>query len=109
MVIEEAKSLKRLNTFGIEAAAKYFAAFSSVDELAELLEFSKRQANNSQRPPLILGGGSNILFTGDYNGLVLKNEIKGIKTIHEDEHHVYVQVGAGENWHGFVTHCIRHN
>jgi len=108
MVIEEAKSLKHLNTFGIEVSAKYFAAFTSVEELLELLAF-KQQATNGKQQTLILGGGSNILFTGSYNGLVMKNEIRGIKTIHEDGHHVYVQVGAGENWHGFVTHCIKHD
>lgn len=108
MVIEESKSLKHLNTFGIEASAKYFAAFTSVDELPELLEFKEQKTRKKKQQTLILGGGSNILFTGNYNGLVLKNDIMGIKTIHEDTHHVYVQVGAGENWHGFVTHCIKH-
>jgi hypothetical protein len=56
-----------------------------------------------------LGGGSNILFTKDYDGAILKNEIKGIELQHEDADHVYVKVGAGENWHQFVLHCIHHN
>jgi UDP-N-acetylmuramate dehydrogenase len=55
---------------------------------------------------LILGGGSNILFTKDYDGMVLKNEISGIKVLHEEPAYVYVKVGAGENWHSFVLHCI---
>ena len=50
-----------------------------------------------------------MLFTKNFHGLVLKNEIKGIKTIKEDEHHIYVQAGAGENWHQFVLYCIQHN
>jgi UDP-N-acetylmuramate dehydrogenase len=58
---------------------------------------------------LILGGGSNILFTQNVNGLVLKNEVKGIELIAEDEDYVYVKAGAGENWHQFVLHCIAHN
>lgn len=91
-------SLKEYNTFGITASAKYFAAFSSPEELDELLSFEKKR--------LILGGGSNILFTKDYNGLVLKNEVKGIDVVHEDVHHVYVKAGAGENWHQFVLFCI---
>lgn len=107
MNVEENKSLKSLNTFGIDVSAKYFAAFSSVDELHELLEFKQQPRANGQLPKLILGGGSNILFTGDYDGLVLKNGIRGIRIIHEDPHHVHVQVGAGENWHGFVMHCIK--
>lgn len=61
---------------------------------------------NAQYSILILGGGSNILFTKDFEGLVLKNEIKGIELLHEDANYVYVKAGAGENWHQFVLHCI---
>jgi UDP-N-acetylmuramate dehydrogenase len=106
MKVQENISLKRFNTFGVEVSARYFAAFQQVDEIAELLDFKKVKSQKSKPGTLILGGGSNILFTKDYNGLVLKNEISGIKTVKEDEHHVYVQVGAGEDWHGFVMHCI---
>jgi len=108
MQVQENISLKLLNTFGIDVSAKYFAHFNSVDELHELLEFNSRQSVNDQRSTLILGGGSNILFTRDVDGLVLKNEIAGVKEIKEDEHHIYVQAGAGVNWHHFVLHCI-HN
>lgn len=100
-------SLKAMNTFGINVLAKYFAAFKTVDELHELLEIKNRPTSNEKRETLFLGGGSNILFTKDYDGLILKNEIPGIKEIKEDEHHVYVQVGAGENWHQFVLYCIK--
>jgi UDP-N-acetylmuramate dehydrogenase len=58
---------------------------------------------------LILGGGSNILFTDDFQGLVLRNEIKGIELVDEDTENVYVKSGAGEVWHEFVCHCIDHN
>ena len=108
MQVQENISIKEYNSFGISGYANLFAKFNSVDELNELLEFGKRSTNNQQRSTLILGGGSNILFTKDYNGLVLKNEIRGIKTIKEDEHNVYVQAGAGENWHQFVLYCIKH-
>ena len=108
MNVQENISLKSFNTFGIDVSAKHFARFTTVDELHELLEFSTRATNNGQRSTLILGGGSNILFTKDVDGLVLKNELLGIKEIKEDEHHVYVQAGAGVNWHHFVLHCI-HN
>jgi len=93
------------NTFRIDVKARYFSTFSNVDELAELSTFNFQPS--IQR--IILGGGSNILFTKDYEGLVLKNEIKGIEVQHEDEGHVFVKAGAGENWHQFVLHCIRHN
>ena len=49
------------------------------------------------------------MFTRNFDGLILKNEIKGIKIIKEDEHHIYIQAGAGENWHQFVLFCIEHN
>lgn len=96
-------SLRPYNSFGIDVKAKQFASFSSADELAELI------AQVWPTPTLILGGGSNILLTKDFDGLVLKNEIKGIEVIHEDTHHIDVKVGAGENWHRFVMHCIEHN
>ncbi len=103
MQIQENISLKPYNTFGIDAMAHYFAIFSNEDELTELL------TQNSQLRTLILGGGSNILITNHFDGLVLKNEIKGINEVHEDNEYVYVKVGAGENWHQFVLHCINRN
>ncbi|MCL4161185.1 UNVERIFIED_CONTAM: hypothetical protein GTU68_056887, partial [Idotea baltica] len=60
----------------------------------------------ARRPIWILGGGSNILFTKDFNGVVLKNEIMGREILHEDESEVIVRFGAGENWHEIVLHCI---
>ena len=95
-------SLKKYNTFGIDAQAKYFATFNAVEEINELLAFKELST-------LVLGGGSNILFTKDFDGIVLKNEIKGIEITNEDDDHVYVQAGAGENWHQFVLHCISNN
>jgi len=109
MQIQPNISLKKYNTFGIDVTAKYFATFNSIDEIDELLEFSKPQTLNQKLQTLILGGGSNILFTKNFDGIVLKNELKGIELLKEDEHYVYVKVGAGENWHQFVLHCICNN
>ena len=106
-MIQENISLKKFNTFGIDVAAKYFAIFNSVDELSELLEPKRLPTANCQL--LTLGGGSNILFTKNFDGLVLKNELKGIELVKEDEHHVYIKVAAGENWHQFVLHCINND
>ncbi|MEO5946249.1 MAG: FAD-binding protein, partial [Chitinophagaceae bacterium] len=103
MQIQENSSLKPYNTFGTDAMARYFATFSNADELAETL------TTNSAIRTLVLGGGSNILFTQHFDGLVLKNEIKGINELHEDNEYVYVKAGAGENWHQFVLHCINRN
>lgn len=86
---------------GIDVQARYFSAFSSTDELRELLAASSGSAER-----FVLGGGSNILLTRNVDGYVLKNELRGIDIIKEDTRHVYVRAGAGENWHGFVQYCI---
>jgi UDP-N-acetylmuramate dehydrogenase len=103
MQIQENISLKPYNTFGIDAKARYFATFNSIDELEETLNFKPQTLN------IIFGGGSNILFTKDYEGLVLKNEITGIRVVHEEPEYVFVKAGAGENWHSFVMQCISHH
>jgi len=103
-------SLRQFNTFGIEASAKYFSAFKNTDELAELLTQNQPTGQaGSQLSTLLLGGGSNILFTKNFDGLVLKNDIKGVELIKEDTHYVYVKAGAGENWHQFVLYCLQRN
>jgi UDP-N-acetylmuramate dehydrogenase len=103
MNIEENISLKPYNTFGIDATAKYFASFHSIEALEQVLQSSQSLAINQQ---LILGGGSNILLTKDFDGLVLKNNITGIEVVKEDSEHIYIKVGAGENWHQFVLYCL---
>lgn len=91
--------LSSYNTFGIQARTRYFAKISSVAELTNL-------SVDHKLPLMILGGGSNTLFTRDFDGYILRNEIKGIEKTSEDEDHVYLRVGAGENWHGFVEYSI---
>ena len=107
MQIQKNISLKQYNTFGIDVSAAQFAVFKSIDEAGELLT-GQRSTNNKQRS-LILGGGSNILFTQNFNGLILKNEIGGIEKIKEDDKYVYVKAGAGVNWHQLVLHSIENN
>ena len=106
-MIKENFSLKQYNTFGIDTVAQYFSTFSSIEELAELLNY--KMTSSSSAAKLILGGGSNILFTENFKGLVLKNEIKGIEKIAEDENYVYIKAGAGENWHQLVMYCVNNN
>lgn len=103
MQIQENISLKPYNTFGLDVKAKLFSAFRNTAELSELLSITSREPN------LILGGGSNILFTKSFDGLVLKNDIRGIEKVKEDNEYVYVNAGAGENWHQFVLYCIKNN
>ncbi|MGG9972796.1 UDP-N-acetylmuramate dehydrogenase [Ferruginibacter sp. SUN002] len=108
-MIEQHISLKNYNTFGIGAMAQYFSVFNTVDELSELLEFKQLPASSLQPSILILGGGSNILFTKNFEGLVLKNNIQGIEKVGEDDNSVYIKAGAGVNWHQFVLYCIENN
>ncbi|MBL0328521.1 MAG: UDP-N-acetylmuramate dehydrogenase [Bacteroidetes bacterium] len=105
MKILEYHSLKNLNTFGIDASAKYFAEFSSIQDIEELL--SNPKFLNTKK--LILGGGSNLLFTKNFDGIVLKNNLKGIELVKEDTDFYYVKSAAGEVWHEFVMYCIQHN
>lgn len=104
LMIQSNISLKAYNTFGIEAKARHFSTGSSVNEINEILSSSTAK----QHSLLILGGGSNLLLTKDYDGLVLKNEILGKEIISEQGDDVLVKVGAGENWHQFVMWCIEH-
>lgn len=102
-MISQNTSLKPFNTFGIDVKANCFATFSSTEELNQILKENKNEAL------LILGGGSNLLLTKDFDGLVLKNEIRGIEVISENDSDVLVKVGAGEVWHEFVLYCISKN
>jgi len=102
MQIQQHFPLRKYNSFSIDAHARYFASFTSRDELIELVA----SGYNSQQKTLILGGGSNMLFTKDYDGLVIKNDIRGLAVVGEDANFVYVKAGAGENWHQFVLYCI---
>lgn len=100
MQIEENKSLKNHNTFGINCNARYFVSVETVAELKQGL---------SEKPPeelFILGGGSNMLLTGDLDAFVLHINLKGIEIVKETETQVFVKAMAGENWHEFVQYCI---
>ncbi|WP_249219564.1 UDP-N-acetylmuramate dehydrogenase [Chitinophaga sp. HK235] len=101
-MISENEQLQSYNTFGIPVISRYFASFANQNDLASVLEDARAKG----LPRMILGGGSNILFTKNYDGLMLKNDIKGIQVVDEDNDHVYVKAGAGENWHGFVQYCL---
>ncbi|MDQ3290779.1 MAG: UDP-N-acetylmuramate dehydrogenase [Bacteroidota bacterium] len=102
MELQKDISLKPYNTFGMEVKARYFAAFSSVAELQQLLQLPEVQ--NS--PKLILGGGSNVLFTQDYEGTILKNNILGIQITDLNDDISLVKAGSGVNWHELVLYTI---
>lgn len=93
-MIEENVSLKPYNTFGVEISTRYFAEVKTLPELEEVLKWYRTQ---SDCPLLVLGGGSNVLFTRDWPGLALKISLKGRMV--EGER---VTAAAGEEWHDFV-------
>ncbi len=97
-------SLKDYNTFGIEARAKYFISVRTEEEVYRL--FDPGSMIRGERL-LILGGGSNILFTDDFDGLVVKMDLKGIQTMQDQADYAEIKVSAGENWDGLVQHCVQ--
>lgn len=97
-------SLRELNTFGVAASAQAYLPVSSVAQLEQVRQDSSLAA----MPRLVLGGGSNILLTRDFPGLVLHMGIKGIEIVGEDETATYVRAAAGENWHQFVLWTLEH-
>lgn len=93
-------SLKSNNTFGIDATAKEFVEYDSVQELMDIIpEFQGHKV-------LHIGGGSNLLFTGDFDGIVLHSNIKGIDVIEEKSDYVELRVGAAEVWDEFVEYAV---
>ncbi|MEC5157964.1 UDP-N-acetylmuramate dehydrogenase [Chryseobacterium sp. MP_3.2] len=103
--MQENISLKPYNTFGVEVSARYFADVQTLEELLQALNYSKTQ----KLPLLILGGGSNLLFTKDFDGLVIQLNLKGITEEIISENEVLVTSKAGENWHEFVQFCLDRN
>ena len=96
-------SLKKFNTFGIEANARQFVAVTSVVELVEILQQHRDQNK------FILGGGSNMLLTQDIDALVIHIDLKGNKVLQENDDWVWVECQAGENWHEFVLWTLARN
>lgn len=105
LTIQNNVNLRSYNTFGIDCHAKHFTEVTSKEDIIELIQHPVFKKG----PHLILGGGSNILFTADYPGLVIRNAIMGIDETSLDDRFVLVKVGAGENWHALVIHCLNKN
>ena len=105
MKINKNISLKSYNTFGIDVKAKFFSEIYDESQLKEILSFEEYKL----LPKLILGGGSNVLLTKDFDGLVLKISIPGIEIVSENDEMVIVRAGAGEIWHKLVLFCVEKN
>ena len=100
--IEQNKSLKIYNTFGLDVKADFFTSVHSIDELITVWKDDRF----SQTQKMFMGGGSNVLLTKDFQGLIIHNCLKGIEVVNRDENFVFVKAASGEGWHDFVLYCI---
>ena len=98
-------SLKRLNTFGLEVRAKAYCEAASETDVLDLAGSGEFTGENK----FVLGGGSNILFTGDLDALCIHNRITGISLEKEDQDFAWIKCGGGEVWHYLVMYCVAHN
>ena len=98
-------SLKNYNSFRVNHKANFFLKIENNKSLINFL--SDKKFKNEKK--LIIGGGSNILFTKDYEGVILYSCIKGIHILEENDNHIKVKVGSGENWDDFVKFCVSKN
>ena len=105
MLVEKNIPLQAFNTFRIVAKAQALARITSEADVHQLLADPEWAAV----PKFVLGGGSNIVLTGDVKPLVLKVEVRGLKVVGETAKSVIVEAGAGENWHDFVTWTLDQN
>ncbi len=103
--IKENFTLKKYNTLGIDVKTRYFAEYFSVTELIDFFNLHPKQ----DLPLIILGGGSNVLFTKDFEGYVLHPDIKGIEIIDDSDDFVKIRVGAGVDWDELVDYCVDRN
>lgn len=102
--IEENVSLKIYNTFKCNYKTKYFSIVCSLENLKRLLKYNDEVMNV---PKLIIGNGSNILLTKDFDGLVVVNRLKGIEIVNESEDKVWIKANSGEDWHEFVMYTVK--
>ncbi len=105
MKIEKNKPLRSYNTFGIDVYSNYFAAIKSETDLKLLIESDIFQQNKR----LILGGGSNILFTDNFDGITIHSEITGLEIIQENKEQVTLKAGSGLEWDELVEFCVNRN
>ena len=105
MKIHKNYNLAQLNTFGISANAQFFVEVNNEEELKEL--FNLIEFKNNQK--IFLGGGSNILFAKDFDGIVVLNKLKGMEIVKEDAESVLVRSMGGELWQDLVNFAVKRN
>ncbi|MEQ9265876.1 MAG: UDP-N-acetylmuramate dehydrogenase [Balneolaceae bacterium] len=102
LTVKENVDLSGFTTMGVAALARYYIEVQSLSELKEAITFARAK----EQKLLVLGGGSNLLFIDDFDGVIVRNLIKGIKLVEEDEDSVLLKVGAGEDWNEFVEYTV---
>ncbi len=105
MRVEKNYNLSKLNTFGISVNATFFVEIQSEADLAGLFKLPEFRENKK----IFLGGGSNVLFVSDFNGIVVLNKLKGIEILKEDTESVLIKVMSGEVWHDLVIFAADQN
>lgn len=102
MDIKNNISLKEYNTFGVDVKAKFLTFLEKEVEIKEVFD-SQEFKNNSH---IFLGGGSNVLFVNDFDGIVVVNKLKGVEILREDEENVWLKIASGEDWHDVVLFTV---
>jgi len=104
MKIHNNYNLVKLNTFGIEINAKFFTEIQSETDLKELFGLPEFKRNKI----IFLGGGSNVLFTENFNGMVVLNKLKGVEILKENSETVIIRAMGGVIWHDLVMFTVNH-
>ncbi|MFA6301362.1 MAG: UDP-N-acetylmuramate dehydrogenase [Candidatus Paceibacterota bacterium] len=105
MEIQKDHDLSKLNTFGIRATARFFVEVKSEEDLMALFKLPEFKESKK----MFLGGGSNVLFTKDFDGIVVKISILGKKIQEENDKNILLEIGSGEKWHDLVTYVVNNN
>ncbi len=105
MKLRQNINLKPYNTFGIAVTAKYFSQIERLEELKELLNSEIFRKNHS----LVMGSGSNMLFTKNFDGIIIQNSMKGIEIVNETDEAIELKMQSGEIWNDVVMHCVKNN
>ncbi len=105
LTVQRGVSLRAYNTFGLDVRANYFADLLTEADLDTLFNLDQFKT----LPLLLLGGGSNVLLTQDFPGLVIRVGLGGIGVVEQNEQHMYVRAGAGVNWHELVRYCVEND
>jgi len=103
LILQERVSLKSFNSLGVQAQAAWFAQVQSVEDLQQL----QHEPRLLGLPRLVLGAGSNVLFAGDFDGLVIQAALPGIQDLGQTDDAHLVRVGAGESWPALVEQLVR--